>query len=194
MHEYPSEHDDDDHNHNHDQTLPSNEFVNAAESGNSHKPGLYIQIRSDRSHRDQHTDDDGDDTIASTTTTSVTELVHVALAPTSLGFQIGETTEIMTLGQLRATPHAVKAPMSSDKTSKTTGRASLAVFLQPMPDQVLPPLPTLTSSPPTDPKTCPSSSNDIGHGGDDAMSQESLRRRWRPTFGEFQQATTEAFN
>jgi isopenicillin N synthase-like dioxygenase len=101
------------------------------------------------------------------------ELVHASLAPTSLGFQLGETLQIMSKGKFRATPHSVKAPTSA--AARAVGRASLAVFLQPLPDQVLPPLPP----------------NEIRYEADDKFA---LRSRWRSTFGEFQKATTDTFN
>jgi isopenicillin N synthase-like dioxygenase len=89
-----------------------------------------------------------------------------------LGFQLGETLQIMSRGKFRATPHAVKAPPAVE--SKMIGRASLAVFLQPPEDQILPPL----------------------NGSDDEEQKDrfSLERRWRPTFGAFQKATTDTFN
>ena len=96
-------------------------------------------------------------------------LHHVALPSTSVGFQLGETIQLMTHGKLRATPHGVKSPNSA--SSSSIGRASLALFLQPAAQQVLPPLP-----------------DESDHNID-----ESLRSRYRPTFGEFQQATTKAF-
>ncbi len=101
------------------------------------KPGLYIQTR------------DGSQ-------------IPIQLPPTSLGIQLGETVEIMSGGRLVATPHAVMS-----KGMPMGGRASLAVFLQPELDQVLPDCPT-TADP-------------------------SLQARHRPTFGAFQEATTKAF-
>jgi isopenicillin N synthase-like dioxygenase len=108
------------------------------------KPGLYIQTTTTNNDRQD-------------------DPVHVPLPPTSLGFQLGETLEIMSRGRLRATPHAVRGG-----TVGSGGRSSLAVFLQPQASQSLPPL--------------VSSSHD-----------ESLQARWRPTFGTFQKATTQAF-
>jgi isopenicillin N synthase-like dioxygenase len=103
-------------------------------------PGLYIQTR----NKSQ---------------------IHVQLPPTSIGIQLGETLEIMSGGRLRATPHAVT---SGSGSTRSGGRASLAVFLQPEPYHTLP--------------DCP------------ATSDDSLRQRYRPTFGAFQQATTQAFH
>eukprot|EP00980_Cylindrotheca_fusiformis_P003340 scaffold746_cov123-Cylindrotheca_fusiformis.AAC.28 len=91
------------------------------------------------------------------------EVVHVKLPPTSLGVQLGETLEIQSLGKFRATPHAVKS-----SNQKSVGRASLALFLQPLPEEPLP---------------------ELYQEADD----ESLQMRWRPTFGSFQRATTQAF-
>ena len=92
--------------------------------------------------------------------------VHVSLPPTSIGIQLGETVEIMSGGKLVATPHAVKSGTRAG-SSPRVGRASLAVFTQPMSNQTLPDCPT--------------------------TADESLRSRYRPTFGAFQQATTQAF-
>lgn len=96
------------------------------------------------------------------------DLVHVRLSSTSLGFQIGETMSIQSHGRLQATPHAVKAGSSH------LSRESLAVFLQPEPNEVLPPL--------TQPCV-----------GEHHEDPNSLARRWRPTFGEFQQATIQSY-
>eukprot|EP00339_Tiarina_fusa_P005447 CAMPEP_0117018604 /NCGR_PEP_ID=MMETSP0472-20121206/14368_1 /TAXON_ID=693140 ORGANISM="Tiarina fusus, Strain LIS" /NCGR_SAMPLE_ID=MMETSP0472 /ASSEMBLY_ACC=CAM_ASM_000603 /LENGTH=504 /DNA_ID=CAMNT_0004723307 /DNA_START=298 /DNA_END=1812 /DNA_ORIENTATION=+ len=165
-------------------------------------PGQLIGDDIDKNNDDD--DDDDDDTVeaasttsaSSTTTTTTTTLpppppglyidtlergrTHVSLPPTSLGFQLGETIQLLSRGRLRATPHAVRAPTSRTSTSTTStksdeatmrmGRASLALFLQPPADQALPPI----------------DEEDVG-------ADESLRARWRPTFGEFQRATTQAF-
>jgi isopenicillin N synthase-like dioxygenase len=128
---------------------------------------------------------DGDDDSSSTSPsaglyiqTRQGELVHAALSSSSLGFQLGETLQIMSRGRFRATPHAVKAPtITSTKSKPTIGRASLAVFLQPLPNQPLPHLPRAGTS----------------H-EDDSNDRFSLQRRWRPTFGAFQKATTDTFN
>ena len=111
------------------------------------KPGLYIETRNG-------------------------ELVHASLSSSSLGFQLGETLQIMSRGKFLATPHAVKAPSQSK-----IGRASLAVFLQPLADQILPPL-----------------NDNAGSDKQGHKDRFSLERRWRPTFGAFQKATTETFN
>ncbi|CAJ1931710.1 unnamed protein product [Cylindrotheca closterium] len=89
--------------------------------------------------------------------------VHVRLPPTSIGVQLGETLEIMSCGHFRATRHAVKG-----SSNPNTGRASLALFLQPSLGTTLPQLYSLAAD-------------------------ESLRQRWRPTYGEFQEATFAAF-
>jgi isopenicillin N synthase-like dioxygenase len=112
--------------------------VSAPDIDSSTKAGLYIQSSG----------------------TNITH--HVHLPPTSLGIQIGETVAIQSHGQFRATPHAVKSG------SKSGGRASLALFLQPMPDQSLPKLYSDTD--------------------------DSLAMRWRSTFADFQKATIKAFN
>jgi isopenicillin N synthase-like dioxygenase len=100
--------------------------------------------------------------------TRAQELVHVGMPPTSLGFQIGEAMSIKSCGRLQATPHAIKAATG-------TSRESLAVFLQPEPQEVLPPLA-------------------VGHGEGEEKDPMSLAARWRPTFGAFEQTTIKAYN
>mmetsp|Transcript_7459 Transcript_7459/g.10587 ORF Transcript_7459/g.10587 Transcript_7459/m.10587 type:complete len:400 (+) Transcript_7459:91-1290(+) len=56
-------------------------------------------------------------------------VVHASLPPGSLGFQIGETSQIHTGGVLQATPHAVRGVRSS--TSPRITRESFAVFMEP---------------------------------------------------------------
>ncbi len=109
------------------------------------KPGLYIKTIGDNER-----------------------LVHVDLAQDSLGFQLGETLEILSKGKFEATPHAVKA----STVSRSIGRASLAVFLQPKASQVLPPM------------------GSTGENSDEL----SLQNRWRSSFGEFQRVTIESFS
>jgi isopenicillin N synthase-like dioxygenase len=121
------------------------------------KAGLYIQTTTPQTNGKSGEEEEEKE--------EKKENVHIQLPSTSLGFQLGETVELMSGGRLRATPHAVTAGTS------TGGRSSLAVFLQPEADQVLP--------------QCPSSSSTV---------DESLISRWRPTFGAFQQATTQAFH
>jgi len=65
------------------------------------RSGLYVQTRSGRIQR-------------------------VSLPAGSIGFQIGETSQIHSGGVLRATPHAVKACRKSGVT-----RESFAVFMEP---------------------------------------------------------------
>mmetsp|Transcript_43187 Transcript_43187/g.104559 ORF Transcript_43187/g.104559 Transcript_43187/m.104559 type:complete len:569 (+) Transcript_43187:132-1838(+) len=121
MHEYEKEDDNDGDNSNidnvHQSILQPNQEL---QHNKKHKSGLYIQIR------DRQQQKYSGDKIGSSDHGPPTELVHVALQETSLGFQIGETIEIMSRGTLHATPHAVKAPappLSSD-TKRSTGRAS----------------------------------------------------------------------
>lgn len=91
------------------------------------------------------------------------QAVHVQLPPTSIGVQLGETLEIMSRGLFRATPHAVRG-----SNNPKAGRSSLALFLQPSLGTNLP-------------KLYPESTDD------------SLRQRWRPNYGAFQDATLKAF-
>ena len=153
------------------------------------KPGLYIRPRQPSAS-------------ASSATMSANDadnLVHVQLAPSSLGFQIGETISIMSHGQLQATPHAVlsgrrRRPIqgieneANDKVGaaeqhenppKVLSRQSLALFLQPNPDEPLPPLAVETDQDQTN---------------SDGLDPQSLAARWRPTFGEFHHATMKAYN
>jgi isopenicillin N synthase-like dioxygenase len=109
---------------------------------------------------------DGEDTKAGLyiRTRDRNQVVHVKLPPTSMGVQLGETLEIQSFGRFRATPHAVKS-----SSRRFVGRASLALFLQPLPEEPLPEL--------------------YPH-----VDDKSLQMRWRPTFGSFQTTTTQAFN
>jgi isopenicillin N synthase-like dioxygenase len=144
------------------------------------KPGLYIQTNSNLGKKN--------DSDKSQQQQQQTELVHVKLSPNSLGFQLGETLQIMSKGKFIATPHAVKAPPSRSMNTKKIGRASLAVFLQPLSNQRLPPLVDI------DEKSSSSPSSSLQKEQNDYDDDFSLRRRWRSTFGEFQRVTTEAFN
>ena len=122
-------------------------------------------------------------------------LTHVDLAPDSLGFQLGETLEILSGGKFEATVHGVKAPPSSaassllPSSSSSVGRASLAVFLQPLASQVLPPLASAGEDSDRD-----SSAGDGKSNYEDDGDEFSLRKRWRSTFGEFQRVTIESFS
>ena len=104
------------------------------------------------------------------------ETVHAKLSPTSLGFQVGETMSIQSRGRLQATPHFVKA-------SPGTSRESLALFLQPDADEILPPLEM-------------KSDGECSVRGDDESPSDpfELASRWRPTFGEFQRETIAYYN
>lgn len=108
------------------------------------------------------------------------KLVHVVLPSAgSLGFQIGETSQIHTGGILQATPHAVRGCVDSDKVS----RESFAVFMEPEMDGDM----------------------DLPHGKTVQDVQRSavhlppsvktLKSRWTPgmNFGEFSDATFAAF-
>jgi isopenicillin N synthase-like dioxygenase len=63
------------------------------------------------------------------------EPVSVRIPANSLGFQIGETAQIMSGGILRAGPHAVIAPRRSN--GESVCRSTMALFLQPNPEDVL---------------------------------------------------------
>ncbi|OEU23703.1 hypothetical protein FRACYDRAFT_233878 [Fragilariopsis cylindrus CCMP1102] len=155
--------------------------ASSSTSSTHSKPGLYIQTNNN------HGNNNGsDEAQQQQQQQQQSELVHVKLSPNSLGFQLGETLQIMSKGKFIATPHAVKAPPSSPRTitsaddnihsmkTKKIGRASLAVFLQPLSNQLLPPLVDID---------------------EESSSSSSLQQAsWRSTFGEFQRVTMEVFN
>jgi hypothetical protein len=129
-------------------------------------------------------------------------LTHVDLAPDSLGFQLGETLEILSGGKFVSTVHGVKAPPSStaaapsslpSTSSSSVGRASLAVFLQPLASQVLPPLASVGEASDRDPSAGDGTSNYEDDDTDEG-DEFSLRKRWRSTFGEFQRVTIESYS
>ena len=64
-------------------------------------------------------------------------ITKVSVPPDCIAFQIGEASQIMTGGFLKATPHAVKAP--EHPHSESFGRATLAVFMQPNHDVLMQP-------------------------------------------------------
>jgi isopenicillin N synthase-like dioxygenase len=64
----------------------------------------------------------------------IEEPVRVQYAADCLAFQIGEAAQIMTGGILRATPHAVRTPRDG---IGSICRSTMAVFLQPEPDELL---------------------------------------------------------
>jgi hypothetical protein len=173
---------------------PKKQSASSSTSSTHSKPGLYIQTNNNNGNNNDS------DEVQQQQQQQQTELVHVKLSPNSLGFQLGETLQIMSKGKFIATPHAVKAPPSSPRTilsaddnihsmkKKKIGRASLAVFLQPLSNQLLPPLVDI------DEESSSSSSLKKVQNDDDDDDDFSLRRRWRSTFGEFQRVTTEAFN
>jgi len=61
--------------------------------------------------------------------TRLNKTVKVRMPKHSIGFQIGESSQVLTGGLLRATPHAVQACKYPD--SVTTERNTFAVFMQP---------------------------------------------------------------
>jgi isopenicillin N synthase-like dioxygenase len=103
---------------------------------------------------------------------------HVSLPESSIGFQIGETSQIHTGGILQATPHAVRGSRSKGIT-----RESFAVFMEPEFDGRMD-LPTgKTVSDVQDASLVMPS------------SVRALASRWTQgmTFGEFSNATFKAF-
>jgi len=117
------------------------------------KAGLYIQARDGSIH-------------------------HVCLPPNSIGFQIGETSQIHSGGVLQATPHAVRGSSIPHVT-----RESFAVFMEPEydGDMDLPRDRTV--------ENVQDASIQL------PSSVKTLSSRWKPgmNFGEFSAATFGAF-
>lgn len=103
------------------------------------------------------------------------EPVRASIPPDCCAFQIGESSQILSGGRLRATPHAV-----SGSAIAKVSRESFALFLQPNEDFVLN-LPERTSL------------DDLGV----ALRSDiaSIQSRWKAgqTFGEFHWATIQKF-
>jgi len=59
------------------------------------------------------------------------ETVRVTIPAGCMAFQVGETTQVLSGGLLRATPHAVVAARPGALSSEGVSRASFAVFMQP---------------------------------------------------------------
>lgn len=57
------------------------------------------------------------------------EQTRINIPPASIGFQIGETSQVMSGGELQATPHYVQGPQPS--LSQGVARNTFAVFMQP---------------------------------------------------------------
>jgi isopenicillin N synthase-like dioxygenase len=107
------------------------------------------------------------------------QVVHVSLPQGSLGFQIGETSQIHTGGILQATPHAVRGCRGDTKIS----RESFAVFMEPEIDGAVD-LPQGTTV------------EDVQrHTVHLPPTVRTLQSRWKPgmNFGEFSHATLAAF-
>jgi isopenicillin N synthase-like dioxygenase len=106
------------------------------------------------------------------------QLVHVSLPPCSLGFQIGETSQIHSAGILQATPHAVRG-CRNGKIS----RESFAVFMEPEIDGDMD-LPQGTTVEDVQRRTFHL-----------PPTVRTLQSRWKPgmNFGEFSNATFAAF-
>jgi len=106
------------------------------------------------------------------------KLVHVLLPPRSLGFQIGETSQIHTGGVFQATPHAVRG-CRGGKIS----RESFAVFMEPEISGLM----NLPSG-----KTVEDIQRQTAHL---PSTVKTLQSRWKPgmNFGEFSEATFAAF-
>ena len=107
------------------------------------------------------------------------QMHRVVLPLDSLGFQMGETSQIHSGGVLRATPHAVRSGSSRCSLS----RQAFAVFMEPhyVGDMDLPPGKTVEDV--NDVHTLPNG------------TLPTLCQRWKPgmTFGDFTDATLAAF-
>lgn len=103
------------------------------------------------------------------------EPVRMVLPADCCAFQIGESSQILSGGRLRATPHAV-----SGSAMAKVSRESFALFLQPNEDFTLD-LPEGTSI------------DDLGVPLRSDVA--SIQSRWKPgqTFGEFHWATIKKF-
>ena len=133
------------------------------------KAGLYIQSRSGN-------------------------LVKATLPSDCLGFQIGETFQILSGGLLQATPHAVKqqqqaltnaASSSSSANGGSVTRETYAVFLEPEYEFPM----SIPEGRSVDDCCPPNRANEI-------LQLNSIQSRWKPgmTFGEFNDATLKAFH
>lgn len=126
------------------------------------KAGLYIQSRSGN-------------------------LVKATLPSDCLGFQIGETFQILSGGLLQATPHAVKQQQTTKPAAATGGvtRETYAVFLEPEYEFPM----SIPEGRTVDDCCPPNKANEI-------LQLNSIQSRWKPgmTFGEFNDATLKAFH
>lgn len=127
--------------------------------------------------------------------------VKVAIPADCCAFQIGETSQILSGGLLRATPHAVLAGTRSRSSKSSSSplpmtnvtRESFALFLQPNEDFVLN-LPTTTTTTTTVSSTL-SSSDDMFGTIPQRPDLAPISSRWRngQTFGAFHWATIQKF-
>jgi isopenicillin N synthase-like dioxygenase len=118
--------------------------------------------------------------------------VKVVIPADCCAFQIGETSQILSGGLLRATPHAVLAGTRSSTSSpmNSVTRESFALFLQPNEDFVLN-LPTTT----TTVSSSSSSLEDMFGTIPQRPDLAPISSRWRngQTFGAFHWATIQKF-
>lgn len=110
------------------------------------------------------------------------ERVRVSLPDDHCAFQIGETSQILSGGVLRATPHAVLCGLSSHGVT----RESFAVFLEPEFDHALH-VPRGFAV-----EDC---HGVVGDDDDAGLGLQPLSARWKPgqTFGDFHLATVSSF-
>ena len=107
-------------------------------------------------------------------------LVKANFPSDCLGFQIGETFQILSGGLLQATPHAVKQTSTPGVTRET-----YAVFLEPEYDFPL----SIPAGRTVDDCCPPNKANET-------LKLNSIKSRWKPgmNFGEFNNATLQAFH
>jgi isopenicillin N synthase-like dioxygenase len=120
--------------------------------------------------------------------------VKVVIPTDCCAFQIGETSQILSGGLLRATPHAVLAGTRTPSSLMTNvTRESFALFLQPNEDFVLN-LPTTTTTT-TVSSSSVSSEEDMFGSIPQRPDLEPIASRWRngQTFGAFHWATIQKF-
>ena len=108
------------------------------------------------------------------------DLIKASLPSDCLGFQIGETFQILSGGLLQATPHAVK-----QTTTPGVTRETYAVFLEPEYE-----FPLRIPSGRTVDDCCPPNK------ANETLKLNSIKSRWNPdiNFGEFNNVTLQTFH
>ncbi|CAB9527353.1 Conserved hypothetical protein [Seminavis robusta] len=109
------------------------------------------------------------------------EVVKVSLPTDCIGYQIGETFQILSGGLLQATPHAVKSTLTKGVT-----REAFAVFLEPEYEFPM----TIPEGRTVDDCCCPDNP------ANKALKLNSIKSRWKKgmCFGEFNNITIQTFH